>query len=291
MLPYIVETHLVDHCNLNCKGCSHFAPLVHDEGFTNIDIFKRDITKLRQIFNDVYEIRLMGGEPLLHPEIDAFTKVTREIFPKARIAIATNGVLLQKMQSSFWETCEEKKALIKITNYPIHLDFKAIRQLAESHKVQIKIPKQVNAFFQFMNLNGNANPTWSFQTCRAMYLTPFLRDGKLYSCSFAPHAFIFNNYFKKVIPISEDDSINILEDVTAKEVLDFLAHPIPLCKWCLEKRPTMEWGRTKKEMNEWVGGKKSELSHFFDTNKYKAISIYHLVRQSAEMRKRVRNDN
>ena len=124
-----------------------------------------------------------------------------------------------------------------------------------------------------------------------MYLTPFLRDGKLYSCSFAPHVFIFNDYFIQEIPVSEDDSIDILGDVTAKEVLDFLAHPIPLCKWCSEKRPTMEWGRTKKEKNEWVGGKKSELSHFFDFNKYKAISIYHLVKQSEEMRKRIRNEN
>jgi molybdenum cofactor biosynthesis enzyme MoaA len=73
MLPYIVETHLVDHCNLNCKGCSHFASLVPGEVFTDIEIFKRDIARLSQIFIDVYEIRLMGGEPLLHPDIDTFT--------------------------------------------------------------------------------------------------------------------------------------------------------------------------------------------------------------------------
>ena len=23
----VIETHIVDHCNLNCKGCHHFAPL------------------------------------------------------------------------------------------------------------------------------------------------------------------------------------------------------------------------------------------------------------------------
>ena len=25
-----IDIHLTDHCNLNCKGCTHFSPLAED---------------------------------------------------------------------------------------------------------------------------------------------------------------------------------------------------------------------------------------------------------------------
>ena len=30
------EVHLVDHCNLNCKGCSHFSP-VSEKKFVDVE--------------------------------------------------------------------------------------------------------------------------------------------------------------------------------------------------------------------------------------------------------------
>ena len=286
LFPYIVETHLVDHCNLNCQGCSHFAPLVSGEVFSDFENFKRDLLRLGQIFHDVYEIRLMGGEPLLHPDINTFIKFSRQTFPKANIAVSTNGVLLQKMPGAFWKTCAENNAYIKMTNYPIHLDFNAIKQMGKSYQVRIKIPKQVDAFFQFINIKGDSDPVRSFQTCRAMYTTPFLRDGKLYSCSFAPHVHLFNDYFKQEIPVSEKDSISMLEGVTPREIFEFLCHPIPLCKWCRTKRSYLKWGRSKKDINEWTSGEVDGISHFFEVKKNSVISAYHQVKQSSGMKKR-----
>jgi MoaA/NifB/PqqE/SkfB family radical SAM enzyme len=286
VLPYIVEIHLADHCNLNCKGCSHFAPLVSGGVYIDFENFKRDLIRLRQIFHDVYEIRLMGGEPLLNPEINRFLPFTRQLFPKAKISISTNGVLLNKMPDAFWQTCGSSNIYIKITNYPIHVDFKRIKQIGKTNEVGVKIPKKVNAFFQFMNINGDSNEERSFQTCRAMYTTPFLRDGKLYSCSFAPHVHIFNNYFKKEIPVSERDSINILDPVSPAEIFDFLNHPIPLCKWCQEKRSYMAWGKSQKNINEWISGETKDISYFLDAQKHRAISAYHYFKQTSEMKKR-----
>lgn len=43
-LPY-VETHLVDHCNLNCRGCTHFCP-VSPEIFIDVEDFKKNMFEL-----------------------------------------------------------------------------------------------------------------------------------------------------------------------------------------------------------------------------------------------------
>ncbi len=286
ILPYIIEFHLVDHCNLNCAGCSHFAPLVKEEVFSDFINFKRDLMRLRQVFDDVYEIRLMGGEPLLHPQINGFIEFSRQTFPKANISISTNGMLLLKMPAAFWQSCAVNHVLVKLTNYPISLNFSAINQLGRSYQVRLKIPKQVNAFFQFINIQGDSNPSHSFRNCRAMYTTPFLRDGRLYSCSFAPHVHLFNEYFHQDIPVTQNDSINLFGDVTPQQVHTFLANPIPLCQWCKTNRPYTNWGRSNGDITEWISGEADSFSHFFEIRRNAAISAYHRGKQLLEMRKR-----
>lgn len=288
-LPYIIEIHLADHCNLNCGGCSHFAPLVHGEEYASLDKFKNDLTRLRKLFNDVYEIRLMGGEPLLHPDINAFIDYSRQVFTKARIAISTNGVLLPKMPAAFWQACARNDAYVKMTRYPIRLDITRIKSLGQEHHVRIKIPPQVNEFFQFVNPAGDSNPARSFRICRSMYTTPFLRDGKLYSCSFAPHVKYFNAHFAQQIPVSPGDYVDLTSDVSAADVIDFLNHPIPLCAWCKTSRSPIKWGVSKMEIGEWVSGELSDNFGFFETQKFSLIQKYHLLRQLLEMKKRQRS--
>lgn len=286
VFPYNLEMHLVDHCNLNCKGCSHFAPLVKDEVFLSVEDFKNDLLRFNELFSDVYEIRLMGGEPLLHPEIPNFIKFTRQIFPKSNIAIFTNGLFLENMTNDFWKTCQTHRALIKITHYPISLNIKAIKKLGKAHNVGIKIPKQVNSFYKFINIKGDSNPESSFRTCRAVATTPFLRDGKLYTCALAPHIHLFNHYFGQDIPVSNEDYIDIFKEVSSKEILDFLKGPIPLCRWCNSQRVPFTWGRTNRDIQEWVNGETNNLTHIWFFTKKRAISLYHQLKHAVEIRSR-----
>lgn len=285
-LPYIIEFHLVDHCNLNCAGCSHFAPLVTGEVFSDFSNFKRDLSRLSQIFTDVYEIRLMGGEPLLQPDIVNYIEFSRQTFPKSKVSVSTNGILLQKMPVAFWQTCAVNDVLVKLSNYPIRLNFSAIKQLGKLYRVRVKIPNRITAFIQFINIRGDSNPAQSFHNCRAMYTTPFLRDGKLFSCSFAPHVHLFNQHFQQAIHVTENDYISILGDVTPQQIHAFLANPIPLCKWCKTKRNHVNWDRSKGNINEWISGEADSISHFFELKTFTAISAYHRVKQLHEMRER-----
>jgi len=97
--------HLTDHCNLNCKGCAHFAPIA-EKWFADPVEHERDMERLSQLVAGIKTIRLMGGEPLLHPKIEPFLVSTREKFPEANIRLVTNGLLLQKMKTTFWSACK-----------------------------------------------------------------------------------------------------------------------------------------------------------------------------------------
>lgn len=74
-----IEFHLADHCNLNCKGCTHFSNLVKEPVLADYEQFRQDLRRLSGLFSNIYEIFLLGGEPLLNPDAgnfiwDHFTK-------------------------------------------------------------------------------------------------------------------------------------------------------------------------------------------------------------------------
>ena len=55
-----VELHLTDHCNLNCRGCTHYCP-VASPWYADLAQHRRDMGRLAQLFRNVGTIRLMGG--------------------------------------------------------------------------------------------------------------------------------------------------------------------------------------------------------------------------------------
>lgn len=277
--PHILETHLVDHCNLNCKGCSHFAPLVKGEVFADVGIFSRDMERLQQLFDHIYEIRLIGGEPLLHPGLFSFFDVARKAFPKARIAIFTNGIRLSGMGDDFWKTCAEMKILVKISYYPIDLKLDEIIQKAKENNVRVKIPSQIKKFHKHMNIEGNSDPAASFSNCRLMFKTPQLRDGNLYPCFFPAYVHIFNNYFDRPIDVTRSDGINIFECTDPSEILKLLDRPIPMCRWCLTRRNFAKWDLSRRDIHEWIGSEAAMFPHLFQKLNYGALSLYQKLKK------------
>ena len=43
-----IDIHLVDHCNLNCRGCTHFSPLAQ-EFYLDLDSYECDLTRLSKL--------------------------------------------------------------------------------------------------------------------------------------------------------------------------------------------------------------------------------------------------
>lgn len=75
-----LDYHITDHCNLNCQGCSVFAP-VAEKRFADLDSFEKDMRDLHTLIGDaIQQIHLLGGEPLLHPKAEQFAQICRSVF-------------------------------------------------------------------------------------------------------------------------------------------------------------------------------------------------------------------
>ena len=78
----------------------------------------------------------MGGEPLLHPQVNDFMRITREAYPHSKIFIVTNGLLLLKMPNDFWETLRQYRIRIHWSKYPPFKDkFSEIEQRIKEARI------------------------------------------------------------------------------------------------------------------------------------------------------------
>ncbi|MBR6713350.1 MAG: 4Fe-4S cluster-binding domain-containing protein [Selenomonadaceae bacterium] len=66
-----LETNLIDSCNLNCKGCTHFSVLFNRKEIYPLETFRRDI-RILSSKSDILRFRLLGGEPLLLNNLDKY---------------------------------------------------------------------------------------------------------------------------------------------------------------------------------------------------------------------------
>jgi len=251
--------HIVEHCNLNCQFCDHFAPLAVKE-FADIKVFEKDFSKLSELLDaKVQQIGLMGGEPLLHPKLNDFLYVARRHFPKAKLSLVTNGILLLKKKEDFWNVCSDNKITITHTKYPIKLDFDKIIEVAKQYGVRYEYYGDTGFGLKTschapLDLEGKQNAYINFKKCSQANDCCFLSKGRLFTCTVAPNIHHFNKFFKKNLPLSSADYIDIYEARNKDEIMHFLSRPIPFCRYCYIERRTFgyEWQKSRKDIKEWT---------------------------------------
>lgn len=257
-LNYLI-LNILDHCNLRCRGCDHFA-CIAEERFVSVEGIKEDVVRMSELLHGaVTHISVMGGEPLLHPDLQEILTATRAAFPNTDIVVHTNGLLLLKMGEDFWKCCREKNIGIINTKYPINLDYGEIQKKAAEYSVRFEFrgntgTVEKTSFKNPLDLTGQQNPTLSFWECYHANKCVFLEDGKLYTCTIAPTVWIFNKKFGTHLELETGDYLDIYKAQSADEVYRFLATPKPFCRYCAVSKRTKgyPWGRSKQEMSEWL---------------------------------------
>jgi hypothetical protein len=252
-----IEVHITEHCNLNCKGCNHFSSIAGEE-YLDPGQFEKDFRRLAELSKDYFTIKILGGEPLLHPRITEFFEIARRFFPSTPIQVTTNGILLTGQPEEFWRSCSKNNITVSISQYPIKLNKKEIKKIAGTYKVKVvyigstsgermcKLP---------LDLTGSQDMKKSFQKCAISWgCCVTLRDGRIYTCCIAAHIKFFNEYFKQNLVIGDRDYVDIYKVNSKDEIIGFLEKPFPFCRYCMptETKFAQSWAVTKKEITEWV---------------------------------------
>lgn len=255
----VLVVNICDHCNLNCRGCDHFSPIA-EKRFVQAMELKKDLTRIREILGENIEIiSVMGGEPLLHPNVVSILELTREIFPTTTIYLSTNGILLLKQEDSFWDSCRKNNIEMNVTKYPINFVYDEAEKTAGQHGVKYRyynngaVEKTMGHYP--LDMDGDMDSTDSFLHCfHANNECNMLSGGKLYTCTVAPNIPIFNRRYGTNIPLTADDGIDIYAVSGKRELFEQLSRPMPVCRYCDVRRRTCgnRWGRSEGRIEEWT---------------------------------------
>ncbi|MEI7814398.1 MAG: radical SAM protein [Coriobacteriia bacterium] len=251
---YHFEVHITDHCNLNCKGCAHFSNLCPPT-FADIEEFGAEMDRMARLFSSVRQIYLLGGEPLLHPQVAEFVLAARGAFRESRIYLMTNGVLVTRMNEEFWKALAETDTVLLCDSYPINLPIDEINRLGEKYGVRIEWTEKREQFFKIpIDPEGGHDAASSFKRCQGFNNCPIIRGGRLYPCAYVAFADVFREQFDiDSLAPGQGDSISIRDNPDPEDVIEFLRNPVGWCSYCdMDMREFYAWGRSKRDISEWT---------------------------------------
>lgn len=235
-----IEFNITTKCTLRCKHCSNFIPQVKPEEHCIIlmDEFKVQIDNLLRAVNEVKNLLLIGGEPLLVKNLDEYLAYAASKKKIKRVWIVTNGTLL--MNDSLLKTAikYKKKLTIWVSNYSKNpelktrlkhdellkqikdnsLDYDYVQDLTWGYTSPLNVQKLREDSRQYFEECGN--------NCVAVF------GGKIYVC---PRAGVFalkgiySPELNEVIDLNIENNPKILK----KKLIDFYSREcFSACNYC-----------------------------------------------------------
>lgn len=228
-------------CNFKCKYCSHFSPL--RKGMVSTDEISRWLRSWSQKILP-HCLRIMGGEPLLHPDAHEILLETRRNWPEANMELVTNGMLFEKAKDALFGALRSTKTSAFISKHYDDENFnrRFWRNIAalENHGIPYKIHDSFVSWIRYYRTDNEGRPT------------PFHGDPeKAFEICYDKNCFILaGNMFHRctVMTVGKeareekilDENWKLFDDVMPLDVdctsLDFVRHvnsgPFPACSLC-----------------------------------------------------------
>ena len=251
-LPYL-EVNVVDGCNLNCKGCSHFSPLFGLDEVYRLEDFERDMKQMSRR-SDVIALRIVGGEPLMMKNLVDYLQIVKKYFPQVNLRILTNGVHILKLQENVVDYISKNHIPFDISDYPPMSKNKdrSVEFLNEHQIPHTFVPKGI--FRKLLRRNGLSNPQTAMKVCPCE-TSRFLHNGRLYKCPIDALHHRFNEKFPNTRKLPESTYIDIFNS-DLPELVDMLDEPVAMCEYCPENAGSYEWKvDSKPTADNWLDDK------------------------------------
>lgn len=258
MIPLVgaLETEVCEICNLNCKRCNHYSNIFDTGKMMSLELFEKDIKRLSELIYNIKRFKLLGGEPLLNPELYKFVRITRQYFNKTYLAIVTNGILVRQMPQELIDAIKEADAVVEISVYPpVKKIIESVICFLEKNSIKYKIFRDGSQFGSYLNLSGNSDKEYAMSKCYAQVCHAF-KNGMVYKCASGQNIHVFNEKYKMHLP-----EIGIplhSETMEAKQLYSYLLNTVELCCFCTRfVYHDWEQSRNNTRPEDWIAGEQA----------------------------------
>jgi hypothetical protein len=255
LLQSRLSVEIVDHCNLACACCDHLAPWLRP-AFVDTRSFRKDLLSLREVMH-VGELRITGGEPLLHPALVDLVDIARESNVGRRLTLLTNGVMLHRVKERLLKRLDS----VVVTLYPgvrYRFDAKNLSDVARRCDCLLKF-RVVRRFGEVFLDKPNLDPLlvgYIFSRCSSSRRCHTIYRGRYYRCSRAHRIPFRLKATSRTVIDSTADGVDLHGKdarILGRELAAYVAEDRPLysCRFCLgssgRRRPCRQLSRQEIE--------------------------------------------
>ena len=113
------EIYITNVCNYSCTHCQSLNNFAF-KGHQSWKDYESEYRSLSEQI-DIDQIQIMGGEPTLNPEFEKWVNEISNLWPNAKLQIATNGTRLDKLDNKIYQILEKHKGTLWVTCHDIQL--------------------------------------------------------------------------------------------------------------------------------------------------------------------------
>jgi organic radical activating enzyme len=230
------EINIVEHCNLACRACSHLSPVMprHE---VEPEALERTLTILGRHYH-ARQVKLLGGEPLLHRRLLEVVSAVRRSAIADEIALVTNGLLLAQMPFAFWQAIDSISVSMYPRNARLHDQVSSWQEKADAASVKLYV-EPIESFQESYSELGTSDRNLVARIYRACDLAHVWRchtvaDGYFWKCP--------QSYFLAKLAAADGgsmehgDGVRIDDsDELRSRLVRYMTSPEPLavCRHCL----------------------------------------------------------
>lgn len=187
-----VDIILTEKCSLKCRDCANLMQFYEKPINLEMETLKKEIDDITALAHEINEIRIIGGEPLVHKQFGAISAYAASKENVAKVVIYTNGTIVGADEQWRLLIPHTNKVFVMVTSYG-----------ALSRNIQ-KLEARLSALGVEYNVQDAYGWTECgdisrfdrdfeerkavFRNCCARHFTTYT-DGKLFRCPFAANAY------------------------------------------------------------------------------------------------------
>ena len=184
-----VDLMITEKCSMKCRDCSNLMQYYEHPENADMAEMLAMIDGLCDKMDEIYEFRVIGGEPFMHKELHTVVAYTTAKPNVRKVAIFTNATIVPRDHQ--WAALQNEKVRLFITDYD-ELSRNRLNLVAELEARGIAyVCEKANGWTDCASLEKHNRTVkdneavWA-QCCAKNLAT--LADGRLYRCPFAANA-------------------------------------------------------------------------------------------------------
>ena len=137
-----VDLMITERCSLKCTDCSNLMQYYSKPINEDFDNIFQDLELLLDGIDQLFELRIIGGEPFVHQQIYSIINKACDYSKISKVSLYTNSTLSIKIDKLSPNECSRSKLYFSITDYG-DLSYKLAENISilESHEIPYRSHK------------------------------------------------------------------------------------------------------------------------------------------------------